>query len=576
LPKSRGFAIVKRRGGGMAEANRRKGGGGLNAILFFGFGIAAGILMAFSGLGYLQNAAALVATVFLSALMVILLLGVILYAARRRIWTRLFGFAEVQIDELADPLGTVAERALAGDAAGATRAARDLVAVVLARYAWITTRRWIIASLTGLIAAMAALAGTALLFQQNQLIAVQSGLLTEQNVRIAEQTDLIAQQNALAAQQVQLAEASRNAALAVEVTTIAAALGGVLDQIAADYQAATGTPLTGLFNAITTEDLTRDLVLRITSVSRAMKPYRFLDLGLRAQSQKDRTRIALQARRAELPNTYARLAAYYGWTDPDPTTPLIDRPASPERGQLLTVLLGAGLRNIEGLNSAGLDLTFAQMTNANILLMTAQGGLLDEADFTGSYIVQADLGGASLENARFRACVIRETSFAAVTADRLRPPYPASMAPMSTRANGADFAGAVLTDTTFKGAQLLAARFDGALGVRTGFAEADLGLATFRGTILLAPDWRGANLKSADFDGAILFGADPLADLAAQAAAGSFRAERFRADPVSRDDLMAIPLVSQSLTREEVDQITGGAAAVRLIRVQPFDDGAPP
>ena len=129
-----------------------------------------------------------------------------------------------------------------------------------------------------------------------------------------------------------------------------------------------------------------------------------------------------------------------GW-DPDPVAHLIDRPASPERGQLLSVLLGAGLYNLEGLNTAGLDLSFAALPNANLLLMTAQGGLLDSADFTGSYLVEVDLGGAGLENARFRGCVIQRSSFAVVTDQTIRAPYPASTAPMSTRANGADFAG---------------------------------------------------------------------------------------------------------------------------------------
>lgn len=175
----------------MQKPKAQSAGSGFNAILFFGFGIAAGILMAFSGFGFLEDSAALIATVFLAALLVVMVLGVILFAARRMIWARLFGFAEVQIEELANPLASVAERAIAGDPAGATTAARDLVALALARYSWVTARRWIIAALTGLIAAMAALAGTALLFQQNQLLAVQSGLLVEQNARITEQTTLL-------------------------------------------------------------------------------------------------------------------------------------------------------------------------------------------------------------------------------------------------------------------------------------------------------------------------------------------------------------------------------------------------
>jgi len=542
---------------------------GINAVLFFGFGTAAGLLIAFSGFGFLQDSAALIATVFMAALLVVLLLGVILFAARRMIWSRLFGFAEVQIEQLANPLASVAERAIAGDPAGATTAARDLVALALARYAWITTRRWIIASLTALIAAMAALAGTALLFQQNRLLEVQSSLLVEQNARITEQTTLLSQD-------VQLAEASRNAALAVEITEIAAELGRIAARVTAEMEAATGQVAASPFNVLTTEAIGRDLVLRITSISRATKPYRFLDLGVRAQTQRDKQRIAMQRRRAELPNTYARMAQYNGWVDPDPSAPLIDRPASPERGQLLNVLIGAGVLNLEMLNLAGLDLSHAHLPNGNLIAVTAQGGLLDSADFTGSHLVEVDLGGTNLENARFRGCVISRSSFAAVLPDRLRPPYQPDFGTLPTQASGVDFERAVVTDTSFAGAQLLAANFDGALLVGVDFTESAPALATFDGTILVAPIWTRANLKSTDFDGAVMFGTDPLADLAAVALEGTFDPSRFRADPIAAQTLTDRAVVHEHITPEEIAARTGGTQAWQIVRVQPFNDGPPP
>jgi uncharacterized protein YjbI with pentapeptide repeats len=553
----------------MAEPQPQREGIGFYPILFFGFGIAAGILIAFSGIGYLEDSAALIATVFLSALLVILLVGIILFAARRRIMQSVFGYAEVQIDQLATPLAGIAERAIARDPEGATTAARELVALALARYSWITARRWIITSLTALIAAMAALAGTALLFKQNQLIAIQSGLLTEQNARISEQSGLLEQQ-------VQLAEADRNAQLAIEITQIAAELGTVVDKVARDSEIATGKPMTGLFNAIQTEDLSRSLVMRITSTSRAVKPYRFLDLGLRANSSKDKTRLAMQRRKAELPNTYARIANYYGWTEAGPDVHLIDRPASPERGQLLLTMFAAGLRNLEALNTAGLDLSFAHLLDTNILKVTIQGGILGNADFSGSYFVESDFGGTAMENARFVGSNIRNSSFAEVTAARLRPPYPATNAPMFTFASGADFSTAYITNTSFQGTRLLGASFDGALLVKADFTNADLGLATFRNSILIAPVMAGANLKSTDLDGAIIFGPNALVELAASAAPGSFKPDRFRTDPVDRNELLKIIVVNQNLSLENIDQLTNKSPAWRVKRIQAFDDGAPP
>lgn len=175
----------------------------------------------------------------------------------------------------------------------------------------------------------------------------QAKLLIEQNARIAEQTPLLSQD-------VQLAKAARIAKLAVEITQIAAEPGQVLHRMAADYQASVGKPMEALFNAIQTRDLSRALILPITSVSPATRPYRFLDLGVRAQAIRDRTRSAVQHWQAGLPDTCARIGGYSGWiegwTEPDADARLIDRPASPDRGQLLSVLLGAGLFNLRSLN----------------------------------------------------------------------------------------------------------------------------------------------------------------------------------------------------------------------------------
>ncbi|NUB44485.1 pentapeptide repeat-containing protein [Fertoebacter nigrum] len=540
------------------------GGSAAMSILVFGFGIAAGILIAFSGFGFLEDSAAVIVVVFLSALCVVTLLGMLLFILRRPLLRRVFGHAETQLESFARPLAKVAERAIERDPSGATDAARDLVSLVLARYSWVAMRRWVIASLTALIAAMAALAGTALLFKQNQLLEEQSDLLEEQNVRIQEQTTLLTQD-------VQLAEASRNAALAVEITSIAAALGEHIDTANAALQAETGQKSPNLFNVIFAEDLSSALMLRITSLSRATQPYRYLDLGVRTQDYSDKMRQAMKRRRADLPDTYARMADYYGWKEDGPENILVDRPASPERGQLLSVLMGAGLRNLEPLNFIGLDLSFAVMADAEIQLLTAMGGRLSYADFSGSYITGADLGGAMLENARFRSSTIKSSTFAAVTAERVRDPYLAESAPYSTFLSGADFSGSTIFDTDFSNATMLAANLDGALLLRANFAGATLAAATLRGAVLLAPDFTGADMKSADLDGAVVFGESFLADLAAKAAPGSFLPERYRMEPLPRADLMAINIVYLTLYESDVDAATDSAPAFRLVRIQPFD-----
>ena len=537
-------------------------------VLIFGFGATAGLLVAFSGLGFMEDSAALIVMVFFAALCVVALVGIAILVLRRPIWQKLFGTAETQIELFATPLARVAENALQGNPAGVTSAARDFVQLALSRYSWLTARRWIITSLTALIAAMAALAGTALLFKQNQLLEVQSGLLTEQNIKLQEQT-------ALASQGVQLAEAARNAALAVEITQIAALVGDVAKSTRAlreaELGANAGDPLDQMINVLDPVTLDQGLVLRIVSASRATRPYRFLDIGLSADNDTDKTRVAM-LRRADLPNTYARLADAYGWADQGPENRLIDRPASPERGQLLQVLIAGGIRNLEVLNHFGLDLSFAHLQAADIVLLTAQTGRFSYADFSGSHFMGADFGGAYLENTRFRSSRIQDSTFAAVTVDRVNYPLKAQNAPYATFLTGADFNGSVLIDVDFTAAYLTAASFDGALLVRPNFTNASLGAATLRGAVLMAPALDGADWKSVDLDGAIVFGAGFLVDAASRAAPGTLRPDMYDATPMTLANVMATNIVHQTLTDAEVIQATQGAPAFRLKRIAAFTD----
>ena len=549
---------------------RRSGGGRISvslSVLVFAFGIAAGFLIAFTGFGFLQDSAAIVVTVFLSALLVVGMVGGLLVLMRRPLLRKVFGIAETQIEHFAAPLARVAEGAVQRDPNAAVAAARELVQLALARYSWVTARRWIVASLTALIAAMAALAGTALLFKQNQLLEVQAGLLAQQNEKID-------QQNLLSAQNVQLAEAQRNSALAVEITQIAIAIGQAATDARARVEAegfVANSPLDAMVNVMDPLALDQGLVLRIIAASRAVQPYRFLDTGLSAENDTDKMRVAM-SRRTDLPNTLARMAEAFDWRVPGPENLLIDRPASPERGQLLQVFMAGGLRNLEVLNHFGLDLAFAYLQNADIVMLTTQGARLSYADFSGSHFNGGDFGGSYLENTRFRVCRFDDTVFAAVTADRVREPLRASDAPFSTFLSGADFSGAVLIDVDFSGARLAAANFDGALLVRPNFTGATLDAATLRGAVLLAPVMDGTSFKSADLDGALVFGSDFLARTETIAAPGSLHPERYEAEPLNMDQVMAINILYQTLEQVEVNAISQGEPAFRLKRVAAFPD----
>ncbi|RMD91818.1 MAG: hypothetical protein D6811_08140, partial [Alphaproteobacteria bacterium] len=322
---------------------------GAFGVVLFGLGLAVGFLAAFVGVGLFAQVMNIVLAAFIVALFATALAGGALFVFRRPLMRHLFGLAEARLEEFAGPLGDVAQRAVERDPEGATAAARELVRLVLARYAWLTTRRWLVGSLTALIAAMAALAGTAMLFRQNLLLEEQIGLLQVQNERLTRQT-------LLAELGVELAEASRNGQLAVEITAIAEELGQLLDQ-------RQGGGVQPGPDAIAVLDPMRDLGagarLRIVAASKAARPYRFLDGVISPDDDAARLRAALSRRSGELPRAWAALAQAYGWSEAagerSEIPRLIDRPASPERGLLLRTLLAAGVRQMEVLNFLGLD-----------------------------------------------------------------------------------------------------------------------------------------------------------------------------------------------------------------------------
>ncbi len=235
--------------------------------------------------------------------------------------------------------------------------------------------------------------------------------------------------------------------------------------------------------------------------------------------------------------------------------------------------MSGGVRNLEVLNHFGLDLSFAYLQDATIILLTGQGARLSYADLSGSHLRSVDLGGSSMENARLDRTVIRDSDFSAVEATRLRPPFPADMAPVSSFLDGASFRDAAIFDTSFRGARMLAADFDGALLFRPDFTDAILSAATLRGTMLVAPVITGADLKSVDLDGAIVFGADALDRMTAEAAPGSFRADRYRMDPADITDETAHRVAwAAILARRHRVRRPAGLPAFRLARIRPLED----
>ncbi|MEP2532062.1 pentapeptide repeat-containing protein [Shimia sp.] len=540
-------------------------------LLVFGFGVAAGFLIAFSGLGVLEDAAGILLLVFLTVLMFISALGLVLFLFRKPLMRRLFGLAQTELEGFAEPLAEVARGAVDRNPQRATDAARDLVHMALARYAWISTRRWIIGSLTALIAAMAALAGTALLFRQNELLQDQSELFAEQNVRIDQQIELDRYT-------VQLAEAARNAQLVVEITAIATELGQAVDRaMIRQGVPETGTGLRSVESVVPVldplQDLDLGLIMRIAAASRATRPYRFLRGGIATEDQSAILKDALARRKEDLPQTWAALSAGFGWDgEVANSLDLVDRPASPERGQLLTALLQSGVRDTEVLSFYGLDLSYAYAHGLLLPDVSAQAARLAYADLSYSQMLETDFGGASLTGARLRNTFLKDVSFASVPGSEIRPPYSKDLAFYNTNMAGVDFHDAHLLRPDFSNIDGLAVQFDGATLVEPQFQDARISAGTFRGTVLLAPEFVGTDLRSVDFDGAIIDGADALDRIAAEAAEGSFKRARFEQSPITLEDALQVTSLYTVMGYEELQTRVADRGLFRIKRVQPFEN----
>ncbi len=509
------------------ESNRRgapdRHGVGLvgTAVIVFILGVIVGIPIANFGADVLLRYTGEVFAILFGIFLIILLVAGLIALFRRQIWGAIFRRAEFEMERFARPLSEVARFAAEKRVDEATGAARDLAELVLARYAWVSTRRWLIATITALIAAIAALAGSALLFQQNRLLADQSALMADQTTRLTEQ-------NRLLESQIELGEAQRSAAIVSEILNISAQLGDEIEALQLP-DPTVGTPVARL---------SFGLKGRIIAATNMARPYRFLNAGLLEINDADLYRMAL-GRRSELLSDEARSAVEASM----PKTvagELIDRISSPERGQLLVLLANAFITDTEELTFRGADFSFAHVRMDTLKAMSLNHGSLRFADFSGTDFDTVSFRGAYLENARFRRSVFDDCDFTPIAARDAGGPFRRDDDwTYTTQATGTDFRSAQMYDVKMAGIHLMAADFDESLLVRVDLSEAALTGATFRNAVLANVSFDGAELKAVDFDGVITDRADFIAHLGEVAA--SFVTDRYTIEPVSRAELTAHP-----------------------------------
>ena len=482
-------------------------------LLVFVLGLMTGFPIAIFGFDFLMMHAASAFAVLFGLLFVIVVACVVIVAMRERIWARIFKQGDVELHQLSDPLQDVVRLTSERRVAEASIAASGLARVILARYAWIVTRRWIIGAVTGFVAVIAALAGSALLFQQNQLLRTQGELMREQ-------TDRLLEQNRFIAFQIELGEAQRSTSIVPEILQIGALVGEEVHELSL---AGNSRP--------SINDLSAPLRARLVAASNASRPYRYLRTPLADLDDALIMRSGL-LRRTDLPaaelarDDIAELTGATPVFDGEQGGAMSDRPVSPERGQLLAMLATVGITDIGALLFA--DFSFAELRTAALSGVQLQSTMLRFADFDRQTLIACSFDGAAMEHARLRNARISHGSFTAAQHPLLEILRPTELA-------GADFSGAIIAESNFSGSRGLGLNFDGAVLHNVRFSGTDLSGATFRNTIFGTVDFTGAALRSVDFDGAIVFAADFLDQLAGQVEPETFVAERFELTAIDAD-----------------------------------------
>lgn len=224
---------------------------------------------------------------------------------------------------------------------------------------------------------------TYILYTQNHIIETQNELIKIQTRRLDQQT--------------YLQEAERRSSYVFQ-------LGNILDAVDREIKEDVEAP--------TIKDLTPELQGRIIALSKALRPYRYLD-----------------------------------------GDSLIMKEVSPERGQLLVALLSSELSTNTLLNLyLGVDFSYADLSYANINHFDLQQSNMRDAYLDHSYVLRSNFFMTNLINASFKNASIEECNF---TSSRLNH---ASF--RNTNLSYSNFKGSTLEGTDFKFAILNGTVFD--------------------------------------------------------------------------------------------------------------------
>jgi hypothetical protein len=142
--------------------------------------LVAGVPITLYSIYYFAQSIQYVATVFLVAILLASIIGILIVKYREKIVNQLFGVPIQTAASLAEPASDAIGYYIDGEKGLGNQQFSKFVNSLVAYVAWIQTRRWIMAAAAGLLIGFAGLVGSALLKQQNDLILDQNRFFQQQ------------------------------------------------------------------------------------------------------------------------------------------------------------------------------------------------------------------------------------------------------------------------------------------------------------------------------------------------------------------------------------------------------------
>ena len=424
---------------------------------------------------------------------------------KERILNYVFSTTKTHINEIMAPVPTVIDAIESRQTGKAKAEVTEVLKMVYAKYSWGKMRLFIVNTTMALFLGFGALLGAFLLLEQNKKLDTQNQLFTAQNKQVATQTKLFERQNELVAEQLkqvkkqnklfeeqtrkldtqnrlfgkqnQLVEVQTN--FASEQTKLFRNQNELVKiqnkQEEAQTQLSESTrrsSLVFLFSNImdkADQEIKQDSVyqkaLKSATTQKAIKDLR--------NTSKKRNKEQITSLKKRIPHKKlspqleGRIIALsqslkpYKYLEKDS---LIDKPLSPERGQLLTSLYESGVdlnyislhgafegADLNGANLTAADLVRVNLKRANLTRAALPMANLKSAQLIGTILNGANLRQSDLQNAALSFANLNEAILTGADLTGARLSSAILVEAVFFKAN---LTGANLTNTNLSGASL--------------------------------------------------------------------------------------------------------------------------